>query len=448
MSNIKATELGTQSIRQLLVKYALPGIIAMTASSLYNIVDSIFIGHGCGAMALSGLTVAKPFMDICAAFGSLVGVGASTMVAIKLGEKDYESANKVLGNVIVLNILLSSLVMIIGLAFLNPILYAFGASDVDIVYAREYMQIILYGNILTHIYFGLNSVLRSMGHPRSSMAATIVAVFVNVILDPIFIFKFDMGVRGAALATIISQAIAVIWQMMIFCNPKEIIHFHRGIWRLDTAITRRALAIGTSPFLMNLAHCFVVVIINNCLMFYGGDMAKASFGIINRITFVFAMIVMGLNQGMQPIVGYNYGAKQYRRMWRAMYLTSICATFVMGGVFLLGEMVPDLMVKMFTHDTQLVSLTILPTRILACSMLLVGFQMVTVNFFTSIGMAGKSIFLSLTRQVLYLIPLALILPKFFVSNPILGVWWALPISDTISAITAAIMLMVVHPKLK
>ncbi|MCQ2340490.1 MAG: MATE family efflux transporter [Paludibacteraceae bacterium] len=448
MSNIKATELGTQSIRQLLVKYALPGIIAMTASSLYNIVDSIFIGHGCGAMALSGLTVAKPFMDICAAFGSLVGVGASTMVAIKLGEKDYESANKVLGNVIVLNVLLSSLVMIIGLAFLNPILYAFGASDADIAYAHEYMQIILYGNILTHIYFGLNSVLRSMGHPRSSMAATIVAVFVNVILDPIFIFKFDMGVRGAALATIISQAIAVIWQLMIFCNPKEIIHFHRGIWRLDAAITRRALAIGTSPFLMNLAHCFVVVIINNCLMFYGGDMAKASFGIINRLTFVFAMIVMGLNQGMQPIVGYNYGAKQYHRMWRAMYLTSICATFVMGGVFLLGELVPDLMVKMFTHDPQLVSLTILPTRILTCSMLLVGFQMVTVNFFTSIGMAGKSIFLSLTRQVLYLIPLALILPKLFVSDPIQGVWWALPISDTISAITAAIMLMVVHPKLK
>lgn len=448
MSNIKATELGTQSIRQLLVKYALPGIIAMTASSLYNIVDSIFIGHGCGAMALSGLTVAKPFMDICAAFGSLVGVGASTMVAIKLGEKDYESANKVLGNVIVLNVLLSSLVMIIGLAFLNPILYAFGASDADIVYAHEYMQIILYGNILTHIYFGLNSVLRSMGHPRSSMAATIVAVFVNVILDPIFIFKFDMGVRGAALATIISQAIAVIWQMMIFCNPKEVIHFHRGIWRLDAAITRRALAIGASPFLMNLAHCFVVVIINNCLMFYGGDMAKASFGIINRLTFVFAMIVMGLNQGMQPIVGYNYGAKQYHRMWRAMYLTSICATFVMGGVFLLGELVPDLMVKMFTHDPQLVTLTILPTRILTCSMLLVGFQMVTVNFFTSIGMAGKSIFLSLTRQVLYLIPLALILPKLFVSDPIQGVWWALPISDTISAFTAAIMLMVVHPQLK
>lgn len=448
MSNIKAIELGTQSIRQLLVKYALPGIIAMTASSLYNIVDSIFIGHGCGAMALSGLTVAKPFMDICAAFGSLVGVGASTMVAIKLGEKDYASANKVLGNVIVLNVLLSALVMIVGLAFLDPILYAFGASETDITYAREYIQIILYGNILTHIYFGLNSVLRSMGHPRSSMAATIVAVFVNVVLDPIFIFKFDMGVRGAAWATIISQAIAVVWQMMIFCNPKEVIHFHRGIWRLDGTITRRALEIGASPFLMNLAHCFVVVIINNCLMIYGGDMAKASFGIINRFTFVFAMIVMGLNQGMQPIVGYNYGAKQYARMWRAMQLTAICATGVMGGVFLLGEMVPELVVKMFTHDAELVALTILPTRILSCSMLLVGFQMVTVNFFTSIGMAGKSIFLSLTRQVLYLIPLALLLPQLFVDSPILGVWWSIPISDTISAITAVIMLIVVRPKLK
>lgn len=448
MSNIKATELGTQSIRQLLVKYALPGIIAMTASSLYNIVDSIFIGHGCGAMALSGLTVAKPFMDICAAFGSLVGVGASTMVAIKLGEKDYESANKVLGNVIVLNVLLSAIVMVVGLAFLDPILYAFGASETDIVYAREYIRIILYGNILTHIYFGLNAVLRAMGHPRSSMAATIVAVFVNVVLDPIFIFKFDMGVRGAALATIISQAIAVVWQMIVFCDPTEVVHFHRGIWRLDKVITRRALEIGMSPFLMNLAHCFVVIIINNCLMMYGGDMAKASFGIINRFTFVFAMIVMGLNQGMQPIVGYNYGAKQYNRMWRAMQLTSICATGVMAGVFLLGEMVPELVVKMFTHDAVLVGLTILPTRILSCSMLLVGFQMVTVNFFTSIGMAGKSIFLSLTRQVLYLIPLALLLPHVFTDNPIMGVWWSIPISDAISALTAAIMLIVVRPQLK
>lgn len=439
---LKADELGTESIRSLLIKYALPGIIAMTASSLYNIVDSIFIGHGCGALALSGLTVAKPFMDICAAFGTLVGVGASTLVAIKLGEKDYNTAGRILGNVILLNTLLGALVMIIGLIWMDPILYAFGASEATIGYAREYMEIILAGNILTHIYFGLNSMLRSMGHPRTSMVATIVAVFINIVLDPILIFGMDMGVRGAALATIISQAIAVLWQMVIYMNPKEIIHFHRGIWRLDATITKRALAIGLSPFLMNIAHCFVIIILNNQFKSYGGDMAIASYGVINRFVFVFAMIVMGLNQGMQPIVGYNYGARRYERMLRAFELTAVCATIVMGCVFLLGEIVPRWMVLLFTHDEVLIEQTILPMRILASSMLLVGFQMVAGNFFTSIGMAGKSIFLSLTRQVLFLIPLALIMPLLFEPEPIMGVWWSIPVSDTISALVAAVMIWV------
>ena len=439
---LKADELGTESIRSLLIKYALPGIIAMTASSLYNIVDSIFIGHGCGALALSGLTVAKPFMDICAAFGTLVGVGASTLVAIKLGEKDYNTAGRILGNVILLNTLLGALVMIIGLIWMDPILYAFGASEATIGYAREYMEIILAGNILTHIYFGLNSMLRSMGHPRTSMVATIVAVFINIVLDPILIFGMDMGVRGAALATVLSQAIAVIWQMTIFMNPKEIIHFHRGIWRLDATITKRALAIGLSPFLMNIAHCFVIIILNNQFKSYGGDMAIASYGVINRFVFVFAMIVMGLNQGMQPIVGYNYGARRYERMLRAFELTAVCATIVMGCVFLLGEIVPRWMVLLFTHDEVLIEQTVLPMRILASSMLLVGFQMVAGNFFTSIGMAGKSIFLSLTRQVLFLIPLALIMPLLFEPEPIMGVWWSIPVSDTISALVAAVMIWV------
>ena len=438
---LKADELGTESIRSLLIKYALPGIIAMTATSLYNMADSVFIGHGCGALALSGLTVAKPFMDICAAFGTLVGVGASTLVAIKLGEKDYDTAGRILGNVILLNALLGALVMAVGLIWLDPILYAFGASDATIGYAREYMEIILIGNILTHVYYGLNSMLRSMGHPKISMTATILAVFINVVLDPIFIFGLDMGVRGAAIATILSQAIAVILQMVVFMNPKEIIHFHKGIWRLDATITKRALSIGLSPFLMNIAHCFVIIILNNQFKAFGGDMAIASYGVINRFTFVFAMIVMGLNQGMQPIVGYNYGAKQYGRMLRAFELTAICATLVMGCVFVLGEFVPRWMVMLFTHDAELISQTILPMRILASSMLLVGFQMVAGNFFTSIGMAGRSIFLSLTRQVLFLIPLALLLPLLF-SDPIMGVWWSIPISDTISATVAATMIFV------
>lgn len=437
---LKADELGTESIRALLVKYALPGIIAMTATSLYNMVDSIFIGHGCGPLALSGLTVAKPFMDICAAFGTLVGVGASTLVAIKLGEKDYNTASRILGNVILLNALLGALVMVVGLLWLDPILYAFGASEATIEYAREYMEIILIGNILTHIYYGLNSMLRSMGHPKTSMAATIVAVFLNIVLDPIFIFGLDMGVRGAALATIISQAVAVLWQMTIFMDPKEIIHFHWGIWRLDAIITKRALSIGLSPFLMNIAHCFVIIILNNQFKAFGGDMAIASYGVINRFTFVFAMIVMGLNQGMQPIVGYNYGARQYDRMLHAFELTAICATMVMGCVFVLGEFVPKWMILLFTHDADLLAQTIRPLRILASSMLLVGFQMVAGNFFTSIGMAGKSIILSLTRQVLFLIPLALLMPLLFEPEPIMGVWWSIPVSDTLSALVAAVMI--------
>ncbi len=445
---VKATELGTEPIKRLLVKYALPGIIAMTASSLYNLVDSVFIGHMCGTLALGGLTVAKPFMDICAAFGSFVGVGASTLLAIKLGEKDYLAANKILGNVIILNVILSSLVMAAGLIWLDPILMAFGASEATLIYAHEYMEVILWGNILTHIYFGLNSMLRSMGHPKSSMLATVVAVTVNVFLDYIFIYRFQMGVRGAALATIISQSVAVIWQMALFFRKSEVVHFQKGIWGLDRDITLHSFSIGMSPFLMNIAHCFVVVIINNQLVRFGGDMALASYGVINRMIFLFAMIVMGLNQGLQPIAGYNYGAKQYPRVLKVLWMTSVAATLVTTTVFLLGELCPAQMARVFTHDYELIEATILPMRILCASFWLVGFQMVGGNFFTSIGMAGKSIFLSLTRQVIYLIPLTLILPLLFDDNPILGVWWSIPISDSLAALTAAVMIILEVRKFK
>ncbi len=443
MSAPKITELGTQSIRSLLMKYALPGIIAMTASSLYNMVDSIFIGHGVGAMALSGLTVAKPFMDICAAFGTLVGVGASSLVAIKLGEKDYRSANDVLANVVILNVILGALVMAVGLYWLDPILYAFGASDVTIAYAREYMEIILWGNILTHIYYGLNSMLRSIGHPRIAMYATILAVVVNIILDPIFIFVLDMGVRGAALATMISQLVSVIIELVVFLNPKEIIYFHRGIWRLKRDITMRALGIGTAPFLMHMASCFVVIVLNNQLKRYGGDMAIATFGMTNRFMFFFAMIIMGLNQGMQPIVGYNYGAKLFDRMVRALKLTAMCATCVMGVLWLFGLVWPEGFIRLFTHDEVLIAQSIAPARVMLCTMVMVGFPMVVGNFYTSIGMSGKAIFLSLTRQVLLLIPCILCLPLLFQQlniTPIWGVWWSLPICDAMAAVLAAIVL--------
>ena len=443
MSAPKITELGSASIRSLLFKYAMPGIIAMTAMSLYNMVDSIFIGHGVGALALSGLTVAKPFMDICAAFGTLVGVGASSLVAIKLGEKDYRSANDVLANVILLNVLLGALVMVVGLYWLDPILYAFGASDATIAYARDYMEIILLGNILTHIYYGLNSMLRSIGHPRISMYATILAVALNVILDPIFIFVLDMGVRGAALATMISQLVSVVIELIIFLNPKEVIYFHRGIWRLKRDITMRALGIGTAPFLMHLAACFVVIVLNNQLKRYGGDMSIATFGMTNRFIFFFVMIVMGIQQGMQPIVGYNYGANLYARMLRAFKLSVYCATCVMGVLWLLGVIWPEGFIRLFTHDEVLIAQSIVPARVMLCVMFAVGFPMITGNFYTSIGKAPKAIFLSLTRQVLFLIPLILCLPIVFQRfgfDAIWGVWWAWPISDSLSVITAAIVI--------
>ena len=442
MSAPKITELGTASIRSLLLKYATPGIIAMTAMSLYNMVESIFIGHGVGALALSGLTVAKPFMDICAAFGTLVGVGASSLVAIKLGEKDYRSANDILANVIILNVILGAIIMVVGLFWLDPILYAFGASEATIVYAREYMEIILLGNILTHIYYGLNSMLRSVGHPRISMYATILAVSLNVILDPIFIFVLDMGVRGAALATILSQLVSVIVELIIFLNPKEVIHFHRGIWRLRRDITMRALGIGTAPFLMHMAACFVVIVLNNQLLRYGGDMEIATFGMTNRFIFFFVMIVMGIQQGMQPIVGYNYGAQLYQRMLRAFKLAVYCATCVMTSLFLFGEIWPEGFIRLFTHDEALIAQSITPARIMLAVMFAIGFPMITGNFYTSIGMAPKAIFLSLTRQVLFLIPLIIGLPLLFESlgiAPIWGVWWSWPISDSLSVITAMIV---------
>ena len=345
--------------------------------------------------------------------------------------------------------------MVVGLYWLDPILYAFGASDATITYAHDYMEIILWGNILTHIYYGLNSMLRSIGHPKVSMYATILAVVVNIILDPIFIFVLDMGVRGAALATILSQVLAVVLQMVIFLNPKEVVYFHRGIWHLRRDITMRALGIGMAPFLMHLAACFVVIVLNNQLKRYGGDMAIATFGMTNRFMFFFAMIIMGLNQGMQPIVGYNYGAKLFPRMVRTLKLTIICATCIMGVLWLIGVVYPEGFIHLFTHDEVLIAQSVMPARVMLCTMVLVGFSMVVGNFYTSIGMASKAIFLSLTRQVILLIPCILLMPllfqwlasfasspdSFFASlSPIWGVWWSLPLCDLIAVILAAIII--------
>lgn len=440
---LKAAELGSESIRKLLVQYSVPAIIAMTASSLYNMVDSIFIGQGVGPLAISGLALTFPLMNLGAAFGSLVGVGASAMISLRLGQRDYEAAQKILGNVFVLNIIIGVLYGAVMLAFLDPVLYFFGASDATIGYARDYMVIILLGNCITHMYLGLNAVLRSAGYPKKAMYATINTVIINTVLDPLFIYGFGWGIKGAAIATVLAQAISLAWQFKLFSDKSELIHFRRGIYRLKAKIVRDIISIGMSPFLMNLAACFIVILINKGLKEFGGDLNIGAYGIVNRIGFFFVMIVMGLNQGMQPIAGYNYGAKQHHRVKRVLKLTIIGATLVTTTGFLVAELVPGLAVSAFTTDEELKRLASEGMRIVFLFFPIVGFQMVTTNFFQSIGKAGISIFLSLSRQLVFLMPCLLLLPHFVEDlgySGSWGVWFSMPISDLFASVFAAVAL--------
>ena len=436
--------LGTESIRKLLMQYAVPAVVAMTASSLYNMVDSIFIGHGVGPLAISGLALTFPLMNLAAAFGSLVGVGAATLVSMRLGQRDYATAQNVLGNVVMLNLILGIGFGLVALLFLDPILYFFGASEATIGYAREYMTVILAGNVVTHMYLGLNSVLRASGHPRKAMYATINTVVINAVLDPLFIYGFGWGIRGAAIATILAQIISLMWQFRLLSDRSELIHFRRGIYRLRGKIVRDILSIGMSPFLMNLTACFIVILINKGLKTYGGDLMIGAYGIVNRLAFVFVMIVMGVNQGMQPIAGYNFGAQQYDRVLRVLRLTIICAVCITTTGFLVGEFAPYLAVSLFTTDEDLIRLSVEGMRIVFICFPIIGFQMVVTNFFQSIGMAGKAIFMSLSRQLLFLMPGLLFLPHFFeVSTPwdgSWGVWCAMPVSDLMATVVAFFML--------
>ena len=420
---IAAAALGTEHIRRLLVQYAVPAIIAMTAASLYNMVDSIFIGHGVGPLAISGLALTFPLMNLAAAFGSLVGGGAATLFRSIMAEVKIAAA---------------------ALVFLDPILYFFGASDATIGYARDYMTIILLGNVVTHMYLGLNAVLRASGHPRKSMYATINTVLINTVLDPLFIYGFGWGIRGAAVATVAAQVISLAWQFRILSDRRELLHFRRGIYRLQGKIVRNVLAIGMSPFLMNLAACFIVILINKGLKQYGGDLMIGAYGIVNRLAFFFVMIVMGLNQGMQPIAGYNFGARQYDRVLRVLKLTSIGATCVTTVGFLIGELVPRTAVSAFTNDPELIRLSVEGMRITFAFFPIIGFQMVATNFFMSIGMAGKAIFLSLSRQLLFLLPGLLVLPRIFDActewNGSWGVWCAMPLSDLLASVVTVFML--------
>lgn len=437
--------LGVENLGKLLLQYSLPAIIATSAASLYNIIDRIFIGQGVGPLAISGLAITFPLMNILAAFGAMVGIGASSMVSIRLGQHDRRGATHILGNAVMLNILFGISVAVITLIFLDPILYALGASKDTLPFAKEFIQVLLIGNVFTHLYYGLNNIMRASGYPSKAMTITLITVAVNLVLAPLFIFVFHWGIRGAALSTVISQITGALTAVYHFSKSNSFLHFLPGYFKLKKIIVKDIISIGMSNFLMLISASVVVSIMNLSLSKYGGDFSIGAFGIINSIGNLVVMIVIGFNQGMQPIVGYNYGAKQIPRVLRTFKLTILAGTGVTIFGFILAELFPRAISSAFTTNPELIDIATNGMRINMIMFPIVGFQVVTSSFFQSIGKAKISIFLSLTRQVLFLIPALLILPQFFGLN---GVWLGSPVADSTASLLTFIVLRWQMKKLK
>ena len=440
-----ALELGTKPVGQLLWQYALPAIVAMSASSLYNIIDRAMIGQIVGPEAIAGLGITFPFMNLSAAFGAAVGVGSSACISVKLGQRDYQTAGNLLGNTITLNLIIGLSFMAVCLLFLDPILLFFGASDVTLPYARSFMTIILLGNVITHMYFGLNAVLRAAGKPNHAMYSVLFTVAMNIVLVILFVWWFRWGIRGAALATVTSQTIAMCWQLYLFSNKNEILHLKRGIYRLKKRLVSNIIAIGISPFLMNATSCVIVIVMNNQFVHYGGDMAVGAYSIANSVVMMFFMFVMGVCQGMQPIVGYNYGAEKYDRMLRCLFLAIACATAILLVGWGLSMLFPRQIARIFTTDATLIDLSARGIRLDMLVFFVVGSQATITHFFQSIGKVKVSIFLSLSRQLFLLLPMAYVFPLFWDLD---GVWYSMPASDFLSFAMTIPMLMWYMKKFK
>lgn len=443
--------LGTDSLSSLLWRYAVPAIIAQVSSSLYNIIDSIFVGQGVGPLAISGLALTMPIMNLSAAFGAMVGVGSSALTSIRLGQGNKRAAEMILGNVVLLNVVMSVVFMALGLYYLDDLLYLFGASDQSIVYAREFMRVILIGNVITHLYLGLNNQLRVTGYPQKAMHSMLLSVALNLVLCPLFIFVFKWGIAGSAWATVIAQTIALIWQLHHFSDRKNFLSFRKDSFRFNWDIVKGTLSIGMAPFMMQCCACVVVIFVNNTMQNYGGDLAIGAFGIVNRIAFLFTMVVMGLNHGMQPIVGYNYGAKNYDRVRKILFMTIGWATIVTTVGFIICQFFPEHVVRLFAKEdgsgeaTQLIALSAHGLRAILIAFPIVGFSMVVGNFFQYIGKAKRAILLSMTRQMLFIIPLLVMLPPIWGED---GVWYSIPIADTTAALLALALLIYQLRKLR
>ena len=425
--------LGTESIIKLLWRYSLPSIVAMTAASLYNILDSVFIGHGVG------------HLGIAAPFGAMVGVGATTVASLKMGQQDYKGAESVLGNVVLLDIMISLSLTVVCLVFLDPILYFFGASEATLPYAREYMRIILVANVINHTFRGLSDMMRASGYPQKSMYLTLLSVGINAVLGYLFVLVFNWGIAGAAWATVIGQVVSLIYVMVHFMRKSSLLHFKRGMFKFDSKIAKNIISIGLGPFLINSFACLIVMLINTGLKNHGGDLYISAYGILNRTIVFFTMIIMGFNQGMQPIVGYNFGAHKIDRVKQTYKYTLICAISINSIGFVICQFFPDLVIRMFTDYEELIGISRHAIRIVSSTLPLIAFQMVSTSFFQSMGYAKKAIFLSTNRQLLFLIPFLLILPNYYGAE---GVWWSIPSADVVAVCVSFVMIMLQFRKFK
>ena len=414
--------LGVKPIGRLLLQYSVPAIIASTVTSLYNIIDSIFIGRGVGAMAITGLAITFPMMNLVIAFVTLIAVGGATISSIFLGQKDEKKATEVLHNVMLLSLIHAIVFGGISLYFLDDILTIFGATDETLPYAHDFMTVVLLGTPIAFVFISLNNIMRATGYPTKAMVSALLSVVVNIIFAPIFIFALDWGIKGAALATVIGQSAAFVWVMIHFFSRKSFVHFSRSARWFVPSLVKRIYAIGMSPFLINTCACVVVVFINKSLLEYGGaegNMAVGAYGIINRVTMFFLMIVLGVTQGMQPILGYNYGAGQWNRVKRTLRLGILVGSIITVAGFAVTEIFPDQVTLMFNDDPTLIRLSREGFRIVLLCYPFIGAAIVIQNFFQSIGKPQLSIFLSMTRQLLFLLPLLIWLPSMWGVD---GVW--------------------------
>lgn len=442
----RSRKLADEGVGKLLVEFSIPAIVGMLVNSLYIIIDRIFIGRVVGAMAISGVSLTFPIGIIIMAFGMLIGIGAAARISIKLGQHKKDEAEKILGNAFTLLIIVSLIVTFFGMIFMEPMLRSFGASDNTIVYAKEFITIILAGCVLQNIGFGLNNIIRAEGNPKKAMTTMLIGCILNIILDYIFIYIFHFGIKGAATATVISQGVNTIWVLSYFRGKNSLLKLKTANFKLEKALVLSIFAIGMSPFAMQIAASAVNIILNKSLGTYGGDLAIGAFGIINSISTMILMPIFGINQGSQPIIGFNYGAKKHERVKKALKLATLAATVIATVGTLAVHIFPEILVQMFNKaDVTLTQITVHGMKIFMIMFPLVGFQIVSSNFFQAIGKAKISMFLALLRQVIILIPMLLILPSIFKLD---GVWMAAPISDFVSSILTAIFLMLEVKKLK